>query len=41
MGINSRSADGRTRKRIYFAGVIDVLQQYNHVKTVKFFKVLS
>ena len=40
MGINSRSADGRTREHeIYFAGVIDILQQYNHVKTVEnFFK---
>ena len=40
LGINSRSADGRTREHeIYFAGIIDILQQYNHVKTVEnFFK---
>ena len=40
MGINSRSTDGRSRENeIYFAGIIDILQQYNHVKTVEnFFK---
>lgn len=40
-GTNSRSPDGKIREsEIYFAGVIDILQQYNNVKKVEnFFKV--
>ena len=40
-GINSRSADGKIREsEIYFAGIIDILQQYNNVKKFEnFFKV--
>ena len=40
-GINGRSADGKVRdKEIYFAGVIDILQQYNIFKrTENFVKV--
>jgi Phosphatidylinositol-4-phosphate 5-Kinase len=39
-GINSRSADGKIREsEIYYAGIIDILQQYNNVKRVEnFFK---
>lgn len=42
-GINSRSPDGKIREPdIYFAGIIDILQQYNHVKRVEnFFKGFS
>jgi len=37
-GINSRSTDGKIRlSEIYFAGTIDILQQYNHVKSIENF----